>query len=660
MSDEALSQDARYGMLTTPAGANVLALRRFDGAEKLSQNFEFRIEALSQQANYDFNALLGQNLYVTLQTVDNLTRYFNGVLVEAYWTGQTDNLYTYRLVLRPWFWLLSLTSDCRIFKSMGVKDIIKQVFDDRGFSGKYTDNANTGSYPTLEYCVQYRETDLAFVSRLMEKYGIFYYFKHDQNEHALVMADSKTSCEKISGLSSVVYNAARQQSRTDQQVFNEWTPIRRTETGRWVLNDYNYQTPPAKLLGDGTENGGYEHDDEEMYDFPGGYDTRDEGERLAKIRLEADQTLDHRFSASGSAPSLYPGALVSLQKHPTEAENIEYLVVRASHIFVGQEYRSTGGESNAASPGYGGNYELTPSDRQFRAPLLTPWPEIPGVQSAVVVGKEGEEIDVDELGRVCVMFFWDRKKKASRRVRVSQQWAGNKRGFIFIPRIGDEVLVAYKDGDPDRPIVVGSVYNTVNKPWLTLPDEKNKSGVRTDSTLGHNGHNTVLFDDTAGSELFFMRAQKNMKTAVLNDKRTMVQNDYTIGIGWDAFEDVFEPAGDGKMKVYAADSIVLTVGTDTMPLSQIKMDQTSITLTVGPFPGRQSIIRIDETGITQTAPGGLTTVAIQTMGISEDTPYFALTATAMFNLVAPAVNIGAVLNTPSLMAGAAMVSGVPV
>ena len=412
------------------------------------------------------------------------------MLVEAYWTGQKDNLYTYRLVLRPWFWLLSLTSDCRIFKSMGVKDIIKQVFNDRGFSGKYTDNANTGSYPTLEYCVQYRETDMAFVSRLMEKYGIFYYFKHDQNEHTLVMADSKTGCDKISGLSSVVYNAARQQSRTDQQVFNEWTAVRRAETGRWVLNDYNYQTPPANLQGTGTQSGGYEHDDEEMYDFPGGYDTRDEGEKQAKVRLEADQSLDHRFSATGSAPSLYPGALVSLEKHPTSAENIEYLVVRTSHIFTGQEYRSSGGESHAASPGYGGNYELTPSDRQFRAPLLTPWPEIPGVQSALVVGKEGEEIDVDDQGRICVQFYWDRKKKASRRVRVSQQWAGgNKRGFIFLPRIGDEVLVAYKDGDPDRPVVVGSVYNTVNKPWLTLPDEKNKSGIHTDSTLGHNGFN---------------------------------------------------------------------------------------------------------------------------------------------------------------------------
>ena len=362
-----------------------------------------------------------------------------------------------------------------------------------------------------------------------------------------------------------------------------------------MLNDYNYQTPPANLQGTGTQSGGYEHDDEEMYDFPGGYETRDEGEKQAKIRLEADQSLDHRFSAAGSAPSLYPGGLVSLEKHPTSAENTEYLVVRTSHIFTGQEYRSSGGDSHAASSGYGGNYELTPSDRQFRAPLLTPWPEIPGVQSALVVGKEGEEIDVDDQGRIRVQFYWDRKKKASRRVRVSQQWAGgNKRGFIFIPRIGDEVLVAYKDGDPDRPVVVGSVYNTVNKPWLTFPDEKNKSGVHTDSTLGHNGFNQIMFDDTAGSEKIFTRAQKDMQT--------MVQNDYTLDVGYNASQDTLVPAGDGDMKVYAYNSITLTVGTDQLPLTQIKMDQTSITLTVGPIPGLQSIIKMDATGITHTAP----------------------------------------------------------
>ena len=180
--------------LTTPAGDNALVLGRFDGAEKLSQNFEFRIEALSEQANYDFSSLLGRNCCVTLQTDDGLTRNFNGVLVEAYWTGQRNDLFTYRLVLRPWFWLLSLRSDCRIFKSMSVKDIIKKVFQDAGFSSNCSDKATTGRYPTLEYCVQYRETDMAFVSRLMEKYGIFYYFEHDQNEHTLVMADSKTSC----------------------------------------------------------------------------------------------------------------------------------------------------------------------------------------------------------------------------------------------------------------------------------------------------------------------------------------------------------------------------------------------------------------------------------------------------------------------------------
>jgi type VI secretion system secreted protein VgrG len=607
MADD-LSQQQRVGKLTTPAGETTLTLARFDGGERLSQPFEFHVEALSTQANFDFSSLLGLNSCVSLQTVDDLTRYFNGVLVEATWTGQRGSNYTYRLILRPWFWLLSLTSDCRIFESMNVKDIVKKVFESRGFAANtcYVDKASNGNYPTLEYCVQYRETDMAFVSRLMEEYGIYYYFEHSANGHVLVMADGKSSSSAISGLSGLDYLPQTQEKGADSQAVWEWAPIRRVETGRWVLNDYYYETPSASQLASSDDPGGYEHDKMEMYDFPGRFEKLDEGNALAQVRVQADQALDHRVGGAGAAPSLYPGALVSLQKHPVAAENVEYLVVRCSHIFDAQSYESGGAEGGG---GPAGVYEFTTSDRQFRAPLLTPKPQIAGVQSALVVGKEGEEIDVDEMGRVCVVFYWDRKKTGSIRMRVATAWAGgHRRGILFSPRIGDEVLVAYMDGDPDRPVVVGSAYNSANKPPQPLPGEKNRSVIRSDSTKGHTGHHVIGFDDTAGSELLYMRAQKDMTTNVLNNElRNVFANETenvagneTINVGFPPPNppDGATPSIGGAFTLNALQTATINVGPQGSPLTQIKMDNQSITLSVGPSNLPMTQIVMNMTGIT--------------------------------------------------------------
>jgi type VI secretion system secreted protein VgrG len=638
-----LSQDQRAGKLTTPAGDTELVLSRFDGVEGLSKLFEFHVEAYSEQANIDFNALLGRNSCVSLQTVDSLTRYFNGVLVEARWTGQRNDLYTYRLVLKPWLWLLSLTSDCRIFSSMKVTDIIKKVFDDRHFSGKYRDEAHAGSYPTLEYCVQYRETDLDFVSRLMEEYGIYYFFEHDASNHTLVLADGKASHKAIQGLSSVPFIPRTSTARRDKQLVDEWIAARAVQTGRWVLNDYDYNKPGANLLADADAPGGYEHDKMEMYDCPGDFDNQGEGKALAKVRLEADQSLDHRFAAVGAAPSLFAGGLASLEQHPTAEENREYLIVRCSHIFGGQEYRSTGGGATGEGHPYAGSYEFTPSDRQFRAPLLTSKAVVQGVQSALVVGKQGEEIDVDELGRIAVVFYWDRKKSGSRRIRVAQQWAGkNIRGFQFFPRIGDEVLVQYEDGDPDRPVVVGSVYNSVNQPTIPVPAQKTKSGLRTDSSLGHSGYNFLTFEDLAGSEYIKVRAQKDLLIGVLNDEFRQVTKDHSEEIG-----------GNAVQKVGGSSYVEVNGSAPQGGIFSLVANQ-AIVLSV-----HDSSIRIDETGITLTAPNitfnadaALTAIATD-MTLGSQAP-LAIASEAMVAITAPVTTIMPVLKCTAIAWSAAV------
>ena len=653
MSDP-LSQTDRPGKLTTPLGADKLALARFTASEALSELFQFSVEATSTEANLDFQPLLGKAATVSLKTVDNQERYFNGVVAEARWAGARADAYQYMLVLRPWLWLLTLTSDCRIFDHKNAKDIIKQVFQDRGFSD-FRD-ATTNTPPTLEYCVQYRETDFTFVSRLMEEYGIYYFFEHEDGKHTLVLADSKSSHKPAPGLSTLTFIPVQEGGRRQMQFVETWARGRLVETGRYVLTDYDYMKPGANLLANDDDPGNYAHDSMERFDYPGDYDEQGEGQQLATVKVQALQSQDDRRKALGQAPSLFPGALTTLSKYDEASENIEYLVVRTNHVYDGQSYRSGG--VDAQRP-YVGNYEMTPSSRQFRAPLDTPKPRIAGVQSALVVGKQGEEIDVDELGRIAVRFYWDRKKKASRRIRVAQFWAGGHRGALFLPRIGDEVMVQYEEGDPDRPLCVGSVYNGANTVPADLPAKKTRSGILTRSSKGGKGYNMLLFDDTAGDEHVKLRAQKALMFKALGDETRLINGNQTETVGGDETINVGGPTGGGDFTLNAFQSITLNVGPSDLPLTQIVMDQESITLNVGP-QGEICQITMGPAGITLMSMAGVSMVNIGPAGVTTTAPTISETADVAINMAAPTVNAGAVLNTPSLTAAAAVVSGIPV
>jgi type VI secretion system secreted protein VgrG len=514
-----ITQDSRPGVFTSPLGKDVLALARFDGSEGVSELFEYRVEALSHKENLNFDKALGQNCCVTFKTPNGPDRHFNGVMVEAQWVGAFEDQFIYRVVLRPWLWLLSRTSDCRIWHNKSVKDIIGDVLRDRGFTDFRF--ATTQNYPQVEYCVQYRETDLNFVCRLMEKSGIYYYFEHTEGKHTLVLADAKSSHDVVPGHAKMPYFGGSQ-SRRDQENFSRWTCERRFRSGKYVLKDYDFKKPGKNLKCDQQAVSRYTKGQMEIFDYPGLYTEKNDGDNFAKVRLDADQAQDKRRYASGNAISLLPGGLTTLERHSEPTENIEYLVLRATHSYALQSYRS----GRSGEDDYAGGYELHDASIPYRAPLVTPRPLIYGPQTALVVGKKGEEIDVDEHGRILVLFHWDRQEMNSCRVRVAQVWAGKQWGGQVIPRIGMEAVVEFLEGDPDRPLVVGTVYNGDNKFPYDLPDKKTQSGLKTDSSLYHGGYNELMFEDMKGSEQIKMHAQKDHLVTVLNSETTDIGKEF--------------------------------------------------------------------------------------------------------------------------------------
>jgi type VI secretion system secreted protein VgrG len=547
---EKLSQQNRTGILTTPLEEDVLVLARFDAQEGLSELFEFRIEALSTKPDLDFDDAIGKQCSVKIKTYKKEEREFQGILVETQWLGVKDHLYSYRLVLRPWLWLLANTTDCRIFENKKAPDIIEEVFRDRGFTDFRSEIRNRGSFPTLEYCVQYRETDFNFVSRLMEKEGIYYFFEHKDGKHTLVLANEKTSHKAVPNHATIPFLPPTGRFVPEEQRIEHWISARRFRTGKIELNDYNYEKPNAKLLSDASGTEGYEHSDMEVYDYPGKYKEKSVGERYAKIELESEQAQDHRRQGGGDAVSLFPGGLTTLERHEADSQNIEYLVVRAVHSFAEQAYRS--GAAGGAS--YNGHYEFLPSNRPFRALIRTPKPRIYGIQTAKVVTKEeggNEEIDVEKLTEIYVWFYWDRKKhkeKRSCKLRVAQVWSGKKWGGQFIPRVGQEAVVEFLEGDPDRPLVVGTVYNDEYQPPYDLPDKKNIAGIKSDSTKGGNGYNEWNFDDTKSSEKITIHAEKDYDVTIKHAETRQIGETFEAPTGMSS-RKVELKNGDDELKL---------------------------------------------------------------------------------------------------------------
>lgn len=589
----ALKQDDRVGEMTTPLGKDVLVLARLRAVEGLSELFTFRIDAHSEQPDIDFQSAIGQQCEIKIKTYGK-ERAFAGILTKAEWVGRQDDIYRYRLVLRPWLWLLSRTSDCRIFQEKKAPEIIKEVFTDHGFND--FEFKLQAEYPKLEYCVQFRETDLDFVNRLMEQHGIYYFFKHENSKHTLVLVDSNNMHQPVPGQSETPFLPVDREGRGDEERIVGWTSERRFRTTKVELKDYNYQDPNSKLVSDAEGRQKY-NPELAFYDFPGKYIKQSDGDFYAKVRIEADQARDRRRFGEGDALSLFPGATTTLEKHPQDSQNIKYLIARCRHTFASQSYRS-GGHDHGEPGGSSGSYEFFPNDLPFRAPIVTPKPRVLGIQTAKVVTKNkdsDEEIDVENLGEIYVRFYWDRKEKRSCRLRVAQVWSGKNWGGQIIPRVGQEVVVEFLEGDPDRPLVVGTVYNNEYKPAYDLPGKKTIAGLMSNSSKGGNGFNEWNFEDKKGSEQVNVHAEKDLNVVVRNIETRTIGEALQSGVS----RDTTLKNGDDKLSV--------EMGNQTV---DIKMDQTvtvdqsikitakmKIELIVGP-----SRITLEPSGVTIDAP----------------------------------------------------------
>ncbi|CAH0131814.1 Actin cross-linking toxin VgrG1 [Pseudomonas sp. Bi123] len=542
----AITQNNRLVQVNCPLGGDVLLLRSMEGNEELGRLFHYELNLTSEDRAITFDHLLGKPMGLTLELHDGGKRYFHGIACSCRQLTGHGQFAGYHVSLRPWFWLLTRTSDCRIFQNNTVPDIIKQVFRDLGFSD--FEDSLSGSYRQWEYCVQYRETSFDFVSRLMEQEGIYYYFRHEQARHVLVLADAYGAHSTVADYDSVPFYPPDRQMR-ERDHFYDWQLTREVQPGSLELNDYDFQRPRANLGVRSSVSRSHGNGDYPLYDYPGEYAQSNDGEHYARTRIEAIHSQFERVQLRGRARGLGSGHLFTLTGYEREDQNREYLVVSARYHIHQEPYESG---TQDLSEQFVGELACMDASQVFHPLPLTPVPIVRGPQTAVVVGPEGEEIWTDQYGRVKVHFYWDRHDQSNENsscwMRVSQAWAGKNWGAMQIPRIGQEVIVSFLEGDPDRPIITGRVYNAEQTVPYTLPANATQSGVKSRSSKGGSpaNFNEIRMEDKKGAEQLFIHAEKNQDIEVENDethwvghdRSKSIDNDETVHVKHDRTETV--------------------------------------------------------------------------------------------------------------------------
>jgi type VI secretion system secreted protein VgrG len=520
--------------LVTPLGDDVLLFHGMSGREEMSRLFEYHLDLLSKKDDIKPDDILGKNVTLKLGLPDDKTRYFNGYITRFAQGGTYGRYNRYVATVRPWLWFLTRTADCRIFQDMKVPDIIKSVFSDHGASDVKFDLTST--YRQWTYCVQYRETDFNFVSRLMEQEGIAYYFKHADGHDTLVLTDSTSKHTPVSGYEKLSFIAPTSQVKPDLEHVSAWDFGRDIEPGVYVHDDYDFERPSTELKTKKTLPRGYTPSDYEIYDYPGLYIQTSDGDQYASVRIDELGTQFESAHAATNARGLSVGSLLTLEDHPRADQNREYLVIGASYDLTFENYE---GLPEAGGTSYRCQFATMPTAQQFRPTRLTPKPFVQGPQTAVVVGPGGEEIYTDKYGRVKVQFHWDRRgkrdEKSSCWMRVSHPWSGKQWGAISLPRIGQEVIVDFLEGDPDQPIVTGRVYNAEQMPPYDLPANKTQSGIKSRSSMSGSpsNFNEFRFEDKKGSELLTLHAEKDQSIGVEHDETHWVGHDRTKTIDHD-------------------------------------------------------------------------------------------------------------------------------
>jgi type VI secretion system secreted protein VgrG len=508
--------------ITTPLGDDLL-FHGMHAREELSRLFDYQLDLLSVKPDIDVDKILGKNVTVKLALPDDSTRYYNG-FVTRFSQGARYGRYTrYSATVRPWLWFLTRTTDCRIFQEMTVPDIVKKVFADHPTADFAFEL--TGSYKKWTYCVQYRETDFNFVSRLLEQEGIYYYVRHTDGHNTVVLTDSTSKHVPTPGYEKISFVSPEEVVRPELERITKWDFEREIQPGVYVHDDYDLERPSVELRTRKTLIRSYEPSDYEVYDYPGLYMQKADGEQYAGVRIDEFGTQFEVAHASTNAKGINVGSLLTLEHFPREDQNGEYLILSASHNLQFSDYEAL--PSRADGTEYRCSFTAMTSKQQFRSRRSTPKPFVQGPQTAIVVGPAGDEIHTDKYGRVKVQFHWDRygtkDENSSCWIRVSHPWAGKGWGSVATPRIGQEVIVEFLEGDPDQPIITGRVYNAEQQPPFGFPGGAVLSGIKSQTHKGA-GYNELSMDDTAGKEKVNIHAQYDMDTTVEHDKKVIVKS----------------------------------------------------------------------------------------------------------------------------------------
>lgn len=530
-----MPKEQRLVAITTPLEESELKLRQATISEALGQPFVIEAQLVCPNENLSFAQILGQNVTIRYEAEQN-SRYLNGI-VTAF--KQHENLQQngfYTATVRPWLWLLSLSQHCRVFQQKSYPDIIKSVFDEMGFSD-YQDKLN-GQYQAQDYVVQFNETDFDFVSRIMQQEGIYYLFEHTNGKHTLVLVDDSVILEDAG---EVAYFELEEDSKhIGVEGISQWENKQQLRTGGVSLSSFDFTTPSKNLDATTMDPQVDAISAYQKYAYKGKYQERSAGEHYAKILMERENAAFEQKSLSGNNRNLFAGARFTLVDHSREDQNIQYLITQYECELRADELISEKDKSEQQMLTF--QATAIPAKIKFRPKQTYQKPRMQGPQTATVVGKASEEIWTDKYGRIKVQFHWDRLGKAddasSCWIRVAQSMAGKNWGSIYIPRVGQEVLVEFLQGDPDQPIVVGCVYNGASLPPYELPAHAKKSGFKSRTSAGGGNFNEIRFDDDKDAEQLFIHAAKNQDISVVNNCYETIGVDKHVNVKQDMFTKV--------------------------------------------------------------------------------------------------------------------------
>jgi type VI secretion system secreted protein VgrG len=646
-------EENRYLYIESKLGPNELLLESFTGSEGISQLFSFQLELLSINKRIRFEDVLGQEISFGVSGTEDgePPRCVHGIVTAFTQLPDTARLSRYRAVVSPKLWILTQKQNCRIFQNLSVPDILKKILAGIDVAWELR-----SSYSPREYCVQYRETDFNFASRLMEEEGIFYFFRFTRDLHKLVISDGNASHQNMPGQSSLIYDDLSGGVREEARV-SSWIKTQELGPGKLSLRDYFFETPSTDLsvrqdvkspvmIGKVSHKlsiGG--NNEFEIYDYPGRYERKNQGDQLAKSVMEQIEMSQFIIQGESNICQLTPGYRFSLARHPNADGS--YTLTSMTHS------ASEGGFHSAAEIGqhhYANSFRSVPFDMPYRPPRTANKPHIWGCQTAVVVGSSGEEIYTDKYGRVKVQFHWDRDgrrdQSSSCWIRVATHWAGMNWGAIHLPRIGQEVVVDFLEGDPDRPIIVGSVYNAMQAVPYTLPANSTQSGIKSNSSKGGGGCNQIRFEDKKGSEEVLIHAQKDMNTTVENNETLTVKHDETIAVSnnrsTNIGKDDTTTVGKNMSLTVQADRTATIMGSDseTIMKSSTVTIMSSESRTIG--SSRSTTITASDT----LSAGGSVTVTAS--GVTITAPTIVLNAAV--------VQVTGIVQCTNLMASAGVVS----